>query len=120
MSLSVPGCVRLPRPDRRSPEAQAYRRLYKTAQWQRIRAHQLSTKPLCEWCEKEGRITPATVCHHETPHRGDMAKFYAGPFVSLCAPHHDNDASEIERKGYSTATGEDGFPLDPMHPANRT
>lgn len=34
----------------RSPEVQAYRRLYKTAQWQRLREAKLAQDPLCGWC----------------------------------------------------------------------
>lgn len=104
--------------DRRSSEALAYRRLYKTSLWARIRASQLSAKPLCEWCERKGIITVATVCHHETPHKGDREKFFAGPFLSLCQRHHDSEAQQIERLGYSKAIGEDGWPIDQAHPAN--
>lgn len=106
--------------DRRSPEAQAYRKLYKTARWQIIRQHQLSTNPLCEWCEKKGRTTAATVAHHTEPHRGDKAKFFdSANLTSLCAPCHDIDAGTIERQGYSNAIGQDGWPIDNNHPANR-
>jgi len=106
------------RQDRRSPEAQAYRKLYKTALWQSTRLAQLQRKPLCEWCRAKGIITAATVCHHETPHKGDRAKFYAGPFISLCAPCHDTEAAQIERRGFTTNIGLDGWPTHEDHPAN--
>jgi len=113
------GTVR--RPDYRSPEAQAYRRLYKQARWIPLRAHQLQAKPLCEWCYAKGLTVVATVAHHTEPHRGDRAKFFDSTnLTSLCAPCHDNDAAQIEAKGYSTAIGEDGWPTDPRHVANRT
>jgi 5-methylcytosine-specific restriction protein A len=106
-------------PDRRSKEAQHYRRLYKTARWAAVRLAQLSRKPLCEWCDKRGIIRAATVCHHAEPHKGNSVKFHAGPFVSLCAPCHDTEASGIEARGYSNEIGKDGWAIDPRHPANR-
>lgn len=104
--------------DRRSPEAKEYRKLYKTTRWARIRANQLRAKPLCEWCEAKGHIVPASVCHHEIPHKGDRTKFFAGPFVSLCPRCHDTDAQAIEARGHSVQIGYDGWPIDPHHPAN--
>ena len=65
------------------------RALYGTARWQRVRAHQLAAEPLCRLCLAEGHVTPALVCDHVAPHRGDVQRFWAGPFQSLCKPHHD-------------------------------
>lgn len=107
------------RPDRRSPEALAYRKLYKTALWQATRLAQLQRKPLCEWCEAKGLIVVATVAHHTEPHRGDRARFFdLSNLTSLCAPCHDTDAQSIEVNGYSKAIGQDGWPIDRRHPAN--
>lgn len=105
-------------PDQRSPDAERYRRLYKTARWLRIRLRQLAEHPLCQWCEAKGRILPATVCHHVDPASKQDA-FFDGPFLSLCAPCHDSEAQKIEKIGYSTSIGEDGWPVDERHPANR-
>src|SRR6266404_1730756 len=33
-------------------------------------AHQLRIEPLCRLCLEAGRVTPATVADHVTPHRG--------------------------------------------------
>lgn len=68
----------------------------------------------------EGKLTRATVVHHVNQHRGDPVLFYNGPFQSLCKPHHDSDAQQEERRGYSLAIGNDGWPTDPNHPANRS
>lgn len=109
--------------DRRSPEAAAYRLLYKTAEWRSIRMHQLAEHPLCATCEKEGRVTEATVCDHVEPHRGDRVKFFAGPFQSLCDEDpwrcHSRVKQREETLGFSPAVGVDGFPIDPRHRANR-
>ncbi len=109
----------MPKPDRRSPEAEAYRRLYKTARWQHIRKAQLTKRPVCERCRKRGRVTIATVCHHvDRDSKANPETFFAGPFESLCAPCHDSDAQGEEARGYSTAIDADGWPTDPRHPTH--
>jgi 5-methylcytosine-specific restriction endonuclease McrA len=105
--------------DRRSPEAEQYRRLYKTARWKRIRQHQLTEHPLCARCSKRGRITAATVAHHRLPHRGNEALFFdPANLESVCAPCHDGDVQSEEKVGYCREIGADGWPVDPRHPAN--
>lgn len=77
------------KPDRRSAEAAAYRRLYKTARWRRIREAQLSMQPLCEWCLEREIVTEATEVHHsDGGHKGNLDKFWHGPFISTCKPCH--------------------------------
>lgn len=107
------------RPDRRSPEAEAYRKLYKTKRWQDTRARQLAKNPVCQRCFKRGHVIKATVCHHvDKNSKTDPATFFAGPFESLCAPCHDSHAQSEERIGYSNEIGPDGWPVDERHPAN--
>ena len=98
--------------DSRSDEAKAYRRLYGTARWKRTREAQLASQPLCERCLRQDVVTPATVVHHgDGGHKGDIEKFWDGPFESLCAPHHDRDG-KIEDHGKTViAFGPDGWPL---------
>lgn len=77
------------RPDHRSDEARAYRRLYGTARWRRIREAKLSADPLCEWCLEREIVEPATEVHHsDGGHKGDITKFWSGPLVSTCKPCH--------------------------------
>jgi 5-methylcytosine-specific restriction protein A len=104
--------------DQRSPQAEAYRRLYHTARWRRTRAAQLRKQPLCEACLKRGRYAPATVCNHADPATKATA-FFAGPFTSLCAPCHDAGEQKAERAGFTGEADEDGWPTDARHPANR-
>lgn len=105
--------------DYRSAEAAEYRKLYKSPRWRVIRAHQLQAEPLCRMCKAQKRITAATVCDHIEPHKGDVEKFFAGPFQSLCKPHHDGEKQSDERLGYSKEIGMDGWPVDDLHPVNR-
>ena len=64
------------------------RRWYKTAAWRKRREAQLAAEPLCRMCRNAGRVTPATVADHVTPHRGNRHLFFHGALQSLCAPHH--------------------------------
>jgi len=68
-------------------------------------------------CEARGRVTPATVVDHITPHRGDMARFWDREnWQSLCAPCHDIDKARMERGAApSSACDASGIPLDPRH-----
>lgn len=84
--------------------------LYKTARWQRLRAAQLMAEPLCRMCKEERRTTAATVCDHIEPHKGDVAKFWAGPFQSLCAAHHNGAKQEMEKSGTRRGCDVNGRP----------
>ncbi|AZO54848.1 HNH endonuclease [Mesorhizobium sp. M8A.F.Ca.ET.057.01.1.1] len=74
----------------RSQEATEYRRLYATAQWRRLRLAKLAQDPLCQWCLEREIVEPATEVHHAVAHRGDVARFWTGPFVSTCKPCHSS------------------------------
>ena len=87
-----------------------------------IRQAQLTQHPLCQ---RHLQRTPpelvrAEIVHHVNQHKGDEYLFYSGPFESLCKPCHDQDAQQQERRGYSLEIGDDGWPRDARHPANRT
>lgn len=69
---------------------------YGTAQWKRRRQAQLDAEPLCWMCERDGRVTRATVADHDPPHRGDWDAFATGPLRSLCKRHHDGEKARIE------------------------
>lgn len=109
--------------DRRSDEATAYRKLYKTARWRSRRMHQLADEPLCRTCAAHGRVTSATVADHIEPHRGDLTKFFEGELQSLCDQEpwrcHSKVKQRAERLGFSPAVGLDGFPIDPKHRSNQ-
>lgn len=112
--------MRMARPDYRSAEAQAYRHLYRTARWRRIRARQLEARPLCLSCQARGRVVPATVCNHtDKASKATEEGFFAGPFSSLCAPCHDGGEQKAESAGYTAEADDDGWPTDPRHPTNR-
>lgn len=99
------------RRDQRSAEAAAYRRLYKTSRWRRIREAKLAQDPLCEWCLEREIVEPANEVHHDGPHRGDVERFFEGPFVSTCKSCHAS-RGQREDLGQTVVTfGPDGWPI---------
>jgi hypothetical protein len=94
-------------------------RLYGTERWRRIAKHQLRVQPLCEMCLRQGKVTAATCADHIEPHHGDPNKFILGALQSLCTACHSGRKQSIEKRGYDTAVGIDGWPLDPNHPVYR-
>jgi hypothetical protein len=106
--------ARLADPGRQRP----WRAWYNLQSWRRRAHHQLATAPLCALCEEQGRVTPATIADHHPRHGGDYNKFRLGALRSLCRDCHQG-AWATDRKGYSNAVGDDGYPLDKNHPFNR-
>ena len=101
------------RPDPRSDEAKAWRHLYGTAAWKRARATQLRKHPLCEMCEQQGILTPATVVNHRKPHRGDVTLFLdPANHESTCKTHHDSAIQSHERTGVERGCDASGMPHD--------
>lgn len=97
----------------------AWHRWYKTPLWKARRRHQLERAPLCEWCGRLGRVTPATVANHNPPHRGDWTAFSTGPLESLCKACHDSEAQRDGKGGGRRGHDATGRPADPAHPWNR-
>lgn len=83
--------------DERRREQQPWRAWYQTKEWKAKRAEQLAREPYCRACAEEGRVTPASVCDHVEPHRGDPVKFWQGETQSLCKPCHDGAKQREER-----------------------
>ena len=60
------------------------------AKWKAARLRYLRQHPLCVKCQREGRLTPATVVDHIVPHRGDEKLFWdEGNWQALCKACHD-------------------------------
>ena len=90
-----------------------YSHLHRTPRWREIRDRQLKEEPLCRFCKQRGKIEEAKVCDHIEPHKGDMDKFWKGPFQSLCY-HCHNSVKKLLEHG-RTGCSESGIPLDPRH-----
>ena len=113
------GCHDTEERDRRRPETRPWRSWYWKARWRKIAKSQLGAEPLCRKCKEMDRVTPATVCDHITPHKGDETLFWSGPFQSLCKPCHDSAKQSEEARGYVKGCDATGRPRDPAHPWNR-
>lgn len=58
---------------------------------------------------------------HKVPHKGDQVLFWDHDnWQPVCFDCHDRHKQRVERRGYTTTVGRDGWPIDPSHPANRT
>jgi 5-methylcytosine-specific restriction enzyme A len=96
--------------------SRAWKHLYDSARWQKRRRFQLQLQPLCQRCKEQGKIEAAEVVHHVIPHKGDPTLFHTGELESLCKHCHDGAAQQVERLGFATDIGTDGWPIDPRHP----
>lgn len=99
----------------RSGHSSEYSHLYRTYKWRKIRKAHLDANPLCVMCEADGIVTLATVCDHIKPHKGDLYRFYNGPFQSLCKLHHDSTKAREENRGVVIGCDASGMPIDPNH-----
>lgn len=72
----------------------ATRRRYGRA-WKRIRDRYIAAHPLCEQCQKEGRITPAQEIHHVLP-------------LSCGGTHSEDNLMALCKPCHSAITAKDG------------
>ena len=69
--------------------------------WQRARERFLSLNPLCVYCERNNRVTVATVVDHIIPHKGDQALFWdESQWQSLCASCHSSVKQREEKQQF--------------------
>ena len=91
-------------------------RWYSTTRWARIANLQLLEHPLCKYRLERGIVMAATICDHVEPHRGDVNKFWLGPFQSLCKRCHDSAKRLVETR-FLPDVGLDGWPLGSKSPS---
>jgi 5-methylcytosine-specific restriction protein A len=79
--------------------------------WRRLSAHKLRVSPLCEACERAGRIVPAVHVHHKVAiNDGGDLLVPLDALMSVCiACHNEQHSGRI--KGCDI----NGMPLDPKH-----
>jgi 5-methylcytosine-specific restriction protein A len=105
-------------------------RWYGLQRWRNRAALQMKVEPLCRMCLKVSKVTPATVADHIVNHNGNAFSFWYGELQSLCKQHHSSQKARLDRgidvedyniitKDYVNDIGEDGWPLDALHPVNR-
>lgn len=86
------------------------------SRWTKQRNYYLKTHPTCVMCDKAGKVVPATIVDHITPHRGDLGLFWdMDNWQSLCKLHHDSTKQRMEKTGVMIGGYKDGTPIDPNH-----
>jgi 5-methylcytosine-specific restriction protein A len=70
-------------------------------------------------CSQRGIVTVAAVADHIVSHRGDWNAFITGDLQSLCTTCHNSSKKLLDHRGYLPDVTEDGWPIDPRHPANK-
>lgn len=69
-----------------------------TTRWQKARLRFLKVHPLCVQCQKQGKLTRATVVDHVIPHRGDEELFWdTTNWQALCKSCHDRKTMTKDR-----------------------
>lgn len=83
-----------------------YQRLIHTGKWLRLRRDVLTAHPLCQRCEEEGQLTPATEVHHIMPVEEAFTKaertqrmYDAHNLRALCHACHVRTHTEMGRSG---------------------
>lgn len=68
--------------------------------WQKASRAFRGQHPLCEYCQLNGQLTPATCVDHLYPHRGDMGIFWRSEWwVASCDECHNVFKQQIEKAG---------------------
>ena len=79
--------------DAKTTKAKGY-----NSRWNKVRIRYLKLYPLCVYCQREGRLTKATVVDHISPHRGDQELFWnQSNWQSLCKSCHDRKTKTTDR-----------------------
>lgn len=83
-----------------------YQQLIHSTKWLHLRRNILTAHPLCQRCEVEGRITPATEVHHVRPVEEAFTKaervrrmYDAHNVRALCHDCHVRVHTELGRSG---------------------
>ena len=60
------------------------------ANWNKARAYYLNRHPVCEMCEKNGMVTPATLVHHIKAIKDGGEILDYGNMMALCNDCHES------------------------------
>lgn len=72
-------------------------KLYHTKKWQDLRKLKLSLNPLCEECEKYGRLTQGEIIHHIIPLKADESKALdLDNLQTVCRKCHDKIHKKLD------------------------
>lgn len=94
---------------------------YNTAAWRSLRRAKLAEKPLCEACERRGKLVQAsTVDHVMAIARGGDPFPPLDGLMSMCAACHNSKTNAVDRAGGKglrfKGCDVNGLPIDDAHP----
>jgi 5-methylcytosine-specific restriction protein A len=70
-----------------------------TSKWRKLSKLYLKSHPLCTECNRHGKLTPATVVDHITPHRGNPQLMWSeGNWQSLCKRCHNKKTGKYDSR----------------------
>jgi len=79
-----------------------YIKLINTTRWRRLRIKKMREQPLCECCQSNDKITPASEIHHVTPVESvttisqmETLMFDYNNLMSVCHECHKNIHTEM-------------------------
>jgi hypothetical protein len=95
---------------------------YNTPEWNRLREQKLKHSPVCEHCDRRGKLVTAnTIDHVVAISKGGPPFPGLDGLMSLCATCHNQKTAAVDKPGSSGLSlkgcGPDGLPLDPAHHA---
>lgn len=69
-------------------------KFYQSTAWRKLRAVKLKQSPMCEQCERNGRITPAQMVDHIVPINKGGASLDIENLQSLCNACHNRKSAK--------------------------
>lgn len=69
-------------------------RFYQSTAWRKLRAVKLEQQPMCEECERNGKITPAQMVDHIVPINRGGASLDIENLQSLCNACHNRKSAK--------------------------
>ena len=79
-----------------------YQKVYNTRRWKDLRARKMADNPLCEECERKGKVIPAKEVHHLKPFEIDYDLSLAYDYdnlISLCVECHKEAHEKLRLTG---------------------
>lgn len=67
---------------------------YQSTQWRKVRTLKLQQNPMCEECERNGRLTPAQMVDHIVPINKGGAMLDMENMQSLCNACHNRKSAK--------------------------
>lgn len=88
----------LPKPQPFARHSAKNAAFYHSVEWKRVRNLQLMQHPICQECERQGKVTPATVVDHIKPINEGGERLDQRNLQSLCETCHNKKSAKEGRR----------------------